>query len=145
MSPLCWSNEKKSILMEHSWASSPLVFHEVGKDAFCNLALHFVWFLLPLIHHLSPPPVGIGFSQDQVTWVQWNGISFPIIVWLLSLCLWCGLHLSLFKGLPQSFTQLRNTVVNMLVFLCTPYHGENRSWWVNMVGTWTWNNVGCIQ
>ena len=95
---------KKSILVEDSWTSCQLVFHQVWRDAFCNLALQFIWFLLPPILHLSPLPVGISFSQDQVTWFQWNGIGIPIILPLLSLHLWCGLHLSLFKGLPQSFT-----------------------------------------
>ena len=46
MSPLCQSNKKKSILVEDSWASGPLVFHKVGRDAFHNLVLHFVQFLL---------------------------------------------------------------------------------------------------
>ena len=124
MSPLCQSNKKKSVLVQGTWASCLLVFHEVGRDSFHNLALHCVWFLLWLIFHLYPPPVGISFSQDQVNWFQWNSISFHIVVPLLSLCLWCGLHLSLFKGLLQSFTQLSDIVVDTLVFLCTPYHGE---------------------
>ena len=99
-------------------------FHKVQRNAFCTLVLHFLWFLLTLILHLSPPPVGVGLSHDQVTWLQWNGTSFPIVMPLLSLCLWCGLHLSLFKGLLQSFTQLSDIVVDRLVFLCTPYHRE---------------------
>ena len=118
------SNEKNLILVEDSWASCPLVFHEVGRDAFCNLAPHFVWFLLPLILHLSPPSVGTGFSQDKVTWLQWNSGSFPFVVPLLSVCLWCGLHLSLLKGLPQLVMQLSDVVVKTLVFLCAPYCGE---------------------
>ena len=69
-------------------------------------------------------PVGIGFSQDWVTWLQWNDISFSIIVPLLSLCLWGGWHLSLFEGFSQSFMQLSNVVVNTLIFLCTLDCGE---------------------
>ena len=45
-------------------------FHELGSDAFSNSAFHFVWFLLPLVFHLSPPFVGVSFSQDQVNWLQ---------------------------------------------------------------------------
>ena len=39
-------------------------------------------FCIPL--HMVPPPthlspyVGIGFGQDQVTWLQLNGISFML-------------------------------------------------------------------
>ena len=88
MSPLCQSDEKKSFLVEDPWMSCSLVLHEVGRDPFNNLALHFVWFLLSLILHFLPHPVGIGFSQDQVTWFWWNNLSFPIIVLLLSLCFW---------------------------------------------------------
>ena len=115
---------RKNISVDDSWTSGPLVFHEVGRDTFCNLAFHFVQFLLPLILHLSPPPVGISFRQNHVTLLQWNGISFPIIVPLPSHCLWCGLCLSLYKGFSQSFMQLSNVVVNMLVFQCTPYCWE---------------------
>ena len=145
MSPLCQRNQKRSISVEDSNPSGPLVFHEVGREALHNLALHFLQLLLPPIFNLSPPPVGISFSQDQVIWLKWNGISFPVIMMLLSLCLWCGLHLSLFKGLLQSFMQLGDVVVNMLVFLCTPWLCENRSWWASIVGGQTLNNVGCIQ
>ena len=89
----------KVVSVEDSWVSCPLVPHEVERDALSNLTLHFVLFLLPLVLHLPPP-----LSQDQVTLFQWNGIGFPIGVPLLSLCLLCGLHLSLFKGFPQPFT-----------------------------------------
>ena len=95
---LCRSNEIWLVLVEDSWVSCQLVPHEVGRDVFSNLVFHFIWFLLPPVLHFPPPPVGIGFSQDQVTWFQKNGISSPFVVLLLSLCLCCGLHLSLFKG-----------------------------------------------
>ena len=62
-------------------------FHEVGRDAFCSLALHFIQFLLPLVLHFSLPLVGICFSQDQAAWFQCNSIRFSIIVPLLSLSL----------------------------------------------------------
>ena len=64
----------------------------------------FIWFLLPLVFHLSPPFIGIGFSQDQVTWFQWNGISFMIIVSPLPFILRCGLHLPFLEGFMQSLT-----------------------------------------
>ena len=106
------------------------------KDTLSNLPLHFVQFLLPPFLHSPPPPVGIGFSKDQVTWFQWNGISFPIISALLSLCLWCGLHRTLFKGFLQPFTQLGNVEIYTLVFLC-PLSWRNRSQWVSMLGIQT--------
>ena len=104
ISHLCQSNEIKLISVEDSWGFGLLVFYEVGRDIFCNLVLHFICFLLPPILYCSPPPVGIGFSQDQVTWSQWNGISFSIIVPLLSFSPWCGLCMNLFKGSLQLFT-----------------------------------------
>ena len=78
---------KKSVLVEDSQASCLLIPHEVERDVLTNLVLQFVWFLLLLILHFPPPPVDIDFSQDQVTWFQRNGIIFPIILPLLSLCL----------------------------------------------------------
>ena len=95
---------KNLILVEDLWVSSPLVFHEVGRDTFHDLVLDFIQFLLQPILYLSPPPVGINFSQDQVTWIQWNDISFSIMLPLLSFIPWCGLHLNLFKGFLQPFT-----------------------------------------
>ena len=65
-------------------------------------SLHTV--LPPTSPSPSSSPIGASFSQDQVTWFQWNGISFSIIVLLLSLSLWCGLHLSFFEGFLQLFT-----------------------------------------
>ena len=44
-SPLCRSDEEKSVLVEDSQASGPLVFHEVGRDALSNLPFQFIWFL----------------------------------------------------------------------------------------------------
>ena len=102
--PIMGGNEKKLIPVEDSWASSLLVFHKVGRDTFSNSAFHFVWFLLPLVFHLSPPFVGISFSQDQVTWFQWNGISFTIIVSPLPFSLRSGLHLHFLEGFVQLLT-----------------------------------------
>ena len=73
------------------------------KGCLLQPVIHFVCFLFPPVLHFPPPHLGISFSQHQVTWFPWNGISFSIIVPLLSLHLWHGLHLSLFKGFPQSF------------------------------------------
>ena len=103
-SPPCRSNEERLVLVKDSWASCPLVLHEEGRDALCDLAFHFIQFLLPWVVHFPPPLVGISFSQDQVTWFHWNGVSFPIVMPLLSLCLWYWLHLSLHEGFTQSLT-----------------------------------------
>ena len=53
---LCRSNEERLISVENSWASCPLAFHEVGRDTFCNLAFHFVSFLLPPILNSCSSP-----------------------------------------------------------------------------------------
>ena len=118
--------------------------HKVGRDAFCNLALHLIWFLLPLIFYLSPPPVGVSFSQDQVTWLQWNGISFPIVVPLLSLhlhvdCIWASL-----KALAVIHTAQQHSGQHTGVSVY-PLPLGNRSQWVSAVGSQTLNNVGCIE
>ena len=55
-SPLCRSNEKKSVLWEDSWASCPLVPHEVGRDTFSNLLLHFIHFPPLTVPSLSSSP-----------------------------------------------------------------------------------------
>ena len=102
-SPLQEQWEKVS-LVEDSWASHFLVLHEVQRDSFSNLVFHFIWLLLPSVLHLPLPPVGISFSQDQVTSLQWNGISLPVIISLLSLRLRCGLHLCFLEGFSESFT-----------------------------------------
>ena len=127
--------------MEDLWASGLLVFHKVGREILCNLALHFIQFLLPPILHLSPSPVGIGSSQDQVTWLKWNGISFSIILPLLSPCLCHGLHLSLFKVFHTAW-QCSGQHIGISVY---PGLWGNRSWWVNVASTWTLDTVGCIQ
>ena len=79
-----------------------LICHEAKKDALSNSAYHLIQFLLPLVLHFPLPFVGIGFSQDQITWLQQNGISLSVIVSLLSLSLSSELLLPFLEGFSQS-------------------------------------------
>ena len=93
-------------------------FHKVWRDAFCNPVFHFTQLLLPHVFDLSPSFVGIGFSQDQVTWLQWNGIGLAIIVSPLPFSLRWELCLYFFESFLQFLMQVSNIVVDKLAFFC---------------------------
>ena len=122
---------KSQFSLGNSCASCPLVFHEVGREAFCNWcstsygSSSHQSFLLPLWASVLAKTKSPGSSETALT--------FLIIVPLLSLCLRCGLHLSLFKGLSQLFTQLSNVVVKHTGVYVYPLLWRNRSWWVRIV------------
>ena len=119
-------------------------FTRVGKDAFSNLALHSVWFLLLLVLHFLLPFVGVGFSQDQITWFQWNGISFSIICTSsVSQPLMLTVITPLWSLLTAIHITQQHSGQHAGVSSC-PLSWGNKSQWVSMFSTQTSSIVGCI-